>query len=222
MKPCLPCAAIIAATTIFTLGALVSQADTQPDKKPMPAGGTSAPKPPAPPTGQPPMSPEMAAMMKAAMPSEHHQVLDAFVGTWNGEVSFIPGPGAPPQTSSGTMSSSWQLGKRWLRQEWKGSMMNMPFEGLGYFGFDNTENKYVGTWMDTMSTGCMMNKGSYDSASKTFTMIGSATNPQGKVETYRQTLKIDSPDKHTMQMFDTTDPKNETLLMTIVYTRVKK
>jgi hypothetical protein len=33
--------------------------------------------------------------------------------------------------------------------------MGMPFEGLGYTGYDNVKKQYFGTWIDSMSTGIM-------------------------------------------------------------------
>lgn len=183
-----------------------------------PADGTK-PAQPADPTGQPSEQEMMEMWMKAASPAEAHKVLNAFEGTWKAVISSWMAPGAPPSMSEGTMTNRWVLGGRWLRQEYSGTFMEMPFDGLGYFGHDNIKQQYVGTWMDTMGTGMMVSSGSYDAGAKAFAMTGSFTDPTGAEKKTREVIKIVSNDKHTMEMFGPGPDGKEYKMMEIVYTR---
>lgn len=104
----------------------------------------------------------MEAMAAAATPGEAHKVLDAFAGEWDVEFSMWPAPGADPIRLEGTSSARWILGGRWLEQRFRSEFMGEPFEGLGYLGYDNVKKRYVGSWMDTMSTWPMSTEGRVD------------------------------------------------------------
>ena len=64
-------------------------------------------------------------------------------------------PGADPMVMDGTSENRWVMGGRYLEQRFNGNFMGMPFEGIGYTGYDNVKKQYWGTWMDNMSTGMM-------------------------------------------------------------------
>lgn len=181
------------------------------------------PAQPADPTaaGQPSEQEMMEMWMKSATPGDAHKVLSAFEGTWKAVVTMWMAPGAPPSVSEGTMTSRWVLGGRWLRQDYSGVWMDMPFEGLGYFGHDNIKKEYVGTWTDTMGTGMMFSTGKYDPATKAFTMYGEFAEPTGKTVKARDVIRIVSKDKHTMEMFVPGPDGKEFKTMEIVYTRTE-
>ena len=165
---------------------------------------------------------EMARQwMETSSPGEGHKALEAFVGTWSGEAEFWMDPAAPSEKSTGTMVSSWVLGGRWVRQDWAGSMMGQPFTGVGYFGYDNVKKKYIGTWMDSMSTGLLVQEGTYDEKTKSFTMIGTMQDPMGNSIKVRHVAKVESADKNTFEMYHTGPDGKENLAGRIVYTRKK-
>src|SRR5262245_7663942 len=95
----------------------------------------------------------MEAMAKAATPGDGQKKLDPLVGTFDAKVTMWADPSKPPQESTGTSETSWVLGNRFLETKYQGTFMGQPFSGIGYTGYDNVTGKYVGTWMDTMSTG---------------------------------------------------------------------
>lgn len=182
--------------------------------------GPDAAKPPAQKdAAQPADDPMMAAMLAAAQPGEAHKVLNAFEGEWKGTVTFWEPGSDAGQTSEGKMHSKWALGGRWLRQEWHGEFMGMPFEGLGYWGYDNVKKQYVSTWMDSMSTGMMLSTGSYDAGTKTFTLTGSFTDPMGAEQKAREIIKVVSADKHVFEMWGAGPDGKDFKMMEIVYTR---
>ena len=48
-------------------------------------------------------------------------------------------------------------------------MRRRPFQGLGFTGYDNHPKKYVGVWIDNMTTSIMTSSGTFDAGGKTFT-----------------------------------------------------
>lgn len=168
---------------------------------------------------------EMDAMMKAwaeaSAVTPSHELLHQFAGTWTGEVEIWMAPGAPSEKSTGTMVTTAEMGGRWMRQRWTGEMMGQPFEGEGYFGYDNIKKKHIGTWIDTMSTGLMVMEGDYDAAKKSFDMVGTFSDPMGATNKARHVITIQSVDKHTFEMYHTGPDGKETLDGRIVYTRKK-
>lgn len=163
----------------------------------------------------------MEAMAKAATPGEPHKRLDAFVGTWTTKISMWPAPGAPSMSIDGTSENRWALGGRYLEQRFKGSFMGMPFEGIGYTGYDNVKKQYWGTWMDNMSTGMMMSTGWMPDA-KTWMFSGTFSDPMtGKESKVEERIVINSADQHTFEMFGMAPDGSLYRSMEMIYTRKK-
>ena len=206
---------LAAAVAVFGLCcSAMAQADKQPlqDLKKQPTKpGEKAP-------GQPSEA-EMKAWTEAAAPGENHKRLDPFVGEWNVEAVTQMGPDAPKETTTGHSSVKWVLDGRFLLQEHTGTMMGMPFHGLGTWGYDNVKKEYVGTWMDTSSTGIMSSTGAYDTTTKTWTMKGSFQDPTGQTWKTREVLKWVNPNTHTFDFYQTGPDGKEFKSMTLTYTR---
>ncbi|MCC6660967.1 MAG: DUF1579 domain-containing protein [Phycisphaerales bacterium] len=206
----------VAGVSVGALAVMVLAGLAQPDKATQPAGS----KPAAQPAGQPSEAEYMAAMEKAGAPGPEHARIMTLAGTWHGKCSFQMAPDAPMQTSMGTMVNTPVLGGRQLRQEWKGDMMGMPFEGLGYWGYDNIKKEYVATWTDSMSTSIMVSTGTYDDKTHTYSMKGTSPDPiTGKDTVLREVITIKSPTSHTMVMYGPGPDGKEMKMMTIEYTR---
>ena len=84
----------------------------------------------------------MAAWQKAMTPSKGHRRLEPLAGTFSARTTFTMAPGAPPEVSEARSENRFVLGGRHLEQAYSGSSMGMPFEGLGFTGFDNVLGKY--------------------------------------------------------------------------------
>lgn len=162
----------------------------------------------------------MDAWMKAATPAEAHRKLEPFAGDWNVHVKSWMAPGAPVMESKGTATQKWILGGRWLEQRFNGDFMGMPFEGIGYTGYDNLKKSYVGSWMDNMSTGSMTTTGSMDGNKLKFE--GSMIDPMtGKDTLVKETITIVNDDEHRMEMWSPGPDGKMFKSMEIVYTRRK-
>lgn len=156
----------------------------------------------------------------AADPGMNHNLLDIFVGTWDVSANFDNGPGQPSETASGSMVNSWQLGGRWLKQDYTGQMASLgSFRGLGYLGYDNIARCFVATWMDTLSTACLTSKGSFDEATATFTLSGDFTAPGGEKFKQRQVITVLSLDRYTVTMYLTGPDHVEFKTGNLEYTR---
>jgi hypothetical protein len=162
----------------------------------------------------------MEAWMKVATPGEGHKALEPIVGTWDVQMTMWQAPGAPAQVSKGVSEDTWVLGGRFVRESVHSEFNGMPFEGLGYTGYDNFKKQYVGSWMDTMGTMMMTMTGSADSSGKVITATSTMDDVMtGKKITVRQVTRIVDANKHVFEMFGPDPAGNEFKMMEAVYTR---
>lgn len=164
----------------------------------------------------------MEAMQKAMTPGDGQKKLEPLVGTFEAKVRTWMDPSQPPEDTVGTSVNTWALGDRYVQTKFEGIFMGETFSGIGYTGFDNVSKKYMGTWMDTASTGMMLSTGNMDSAGKVLTMKATMSDPlTGKTSTADEKLTIADNDHHTMEMW-TKAPNGKTFkMMEIQYTRKK-
>ena len=169
--------------------------------------------------GQPTMEQMMAEYEKAGAPGPEHERIKELAGNWKTVTKSFMAPGAEPMVSEGTSKVSLIHGGRFAMEEFKGSLMNKPFQGLGLTGYDKAKKQYVSSWTDSMSTAIMMMHGSYDAATKELQMTGSYDDPLTKqTKKFRTVGKMIDPDKHVFSMYEEAEGK-EALSMEITYTR---
>jgi hypothetical protein len=172
---------------------------------------------------QPEMTPEqkaeMEAYMKAGTPGAPHEAMAKTAGTYEVKAKSWDAPGAAAREESGTATRTMALDGRVLVEEFKGSMMGMPFTGHGMRGYDNVTGKYWTTWMDSMSTGLMVSEGTCD-AKNTCTFTGSWNDPvkKGPV-TARMTSRWTSPTTEVFEMHAPGRDGKEFKMMELTYTR---
>ena len=172
------------------------------------------------------MSPKEQAMMdawqKASTPGPAHKALDGMAGTWNTAVKSWMEPGGPAMESTGTSENRWVLGGRWMEQRFNGTFMGMPFEGVGYTGYDNIKKQYVGSWMDNMSTGAMSSTGSASKDGKTWSFNYEMSDPMtGKTSKGEEKITIINADHHVMEMWGSHPGGKKFKMMEITYKRKK-
>ena len=164
---------------------------------------------------------QMDAWMKASTPGDAHKKLDGMVGTWNVTVKSWMQPGAPPMESTGSAVNSWVLGGRWMEEKFTGSFMGMPFQGIGYTGYDNIKKQYIGTWMDNMSTAVMTSTGK-GGGGNTWEFASSMDDPMtGKTMPVAQKVTFTDADHHTMEMWSPGPDGKMFKMMEIAYSRKK-
>ena len=165
----------------------------------------------------------MAQWTAFATPGEAHRALDLMVGSWDHEVRCWMAPGTEPMKSTGTNTSQWILGGRFLEQRAQGFFMGQPFEGLGHIGYDNAQKFYVSSWMDNMGTGVMKSTGTYDSAARAWTETGVMPDPMSPTGTkaFRGVTKFVSNDEYTYEVYTAGPDGKEFRMMELIYRRKK-
>jgi hypothetical protein len=162
---------------------------------------------------------EMEAYQKAGTPGAPHQHMASTVGTYEAKVKSWQAPGAPPMESTASVTRTMALDGRVLVEDFKGSMMGMPFTGHGMQGYDNVTGKYWSTWMDSMSTGVMLSEGTCD-ASHACTFKGSWNDPVKKAPVQsRMTSRWTSPTVEVFEMYGPGKDGKEMKMMEITYTK---
>jgi hypothetical protein len=167
--------------------------------------------------------PNLEAYLKAAQPGPEHKRLEPLAGSWNVGVKMWMDPSKPPTESKGTAERKWILGGRFLQEAVKGEFLGQPFEGGGLTGYDNLQKKYIGVWVDNMSTGMSHSVGTADESGKVFTFTREDFDPvSGKKVKSRDIIRIESEDKHSMDMFKEGPDGKEIKGMELVFTRKGK
>lgn len=207
MKSRFSVTAVALALTALLASAAVAQEKGTPSKGKKPAGA-------------PDEKAMMEMMQKAGTPGEAHKKLEAMVGTFDAKVKMWMDPSKPPDESTGISENKWVLGDRFVEIQYTGTFMGQPFTGIGYQGYDNTTKKYVGTWMDSASTGMMMSTGGM--TGNTMTTTAMVADPMtGKMTKITDKVVVADNDHHTMEMWGPGPTGKNYKMMEITYIRKK-
>lgn len=178
----------------------------------VPAKPEAQPEAPALPPGVTP------AMLAAMQPGPKHAELAKQVGEWDADCEMFM-PGMPVEKSKGSAKLTMVMGGRFLCEEFKGTMMGQPFEGLMLLGYDNNLKRYDSMWIDSMGTGMMVTHSQGEDPAE---LSGSFYCPLVKKEvTARLVTKTISNDEHVFEMHSPGPDGKEALMMRITYHRKK-
>jgi hypothetical protein len=157
---------------------------------------------------------------KFGAPGPEHKLLEPLVGTWHATVKTWMDPNQPPQVSDGTLVRKSVMDGRFVQEDFDGKMLDRAFRGCGLIGFDRAKNKFVTTWIDSVTTAIQTASGTYDSYAKTWTFKQEDTCPiTGKHVKMRDVLRIVGPDQQQMEMFRQLGDDKEARMMEITLTR---
>ncbi len=162
----------------------------------------------------------LAQAQQMPQPGPEHDVLKQDVGNWDATIEMFPGPNQPPMLSKGT-STSRLLGGFWLVDEFKATLMGMPFEGHGTTGYDPLKKKYIGTWVDSMTPGLNLSESTWDEKAKTMSGTNEGPGPDGKPSKSEGVTQWQGPDKKVFSMYAPGPDGKNALMMRITYTRKK-
>jgi hypothetical protein len=166
----------------------------------------------------------MKAWTESMTPGPQHKMLEESVGTWDAEVKmWMNGPTGEPTVSKGTSENKMVFGGRYLQQDFTGDMMGQPFVGTGFTGYDNFKKKYVGFWIDNMSTGMSTMTGTLDKDGKSVTMWGKMDDPMTgqKDKKIKYTTRFSDKDTQVFESYDVTAFGDKKPTMVITYKRRK-
>lgn len=116
-------------------------------------------------------------------PTEQHKMVLSGVGEWEGTLTTTY-PGMEASTVP-ARESIVAIGGFWTQARFECEFMGMPYVGTGFVGYDETKGKYVGTWVDSMSSHLSIMEGDYDKATKTTTMRWTAPDMTGQMAAHR-------------------------------------
>ena len=111
-----------------------------------------------------------------------YDVFKKDVGSWDVECKMT----GQTETTKGTETNT-MLGNFWLVTEFQGSMLGRPFQGRGFYGYDQQKKQYIGTWIDSLGSPAMQMTGAYDEEKQTLTMVGTAPGMDGKLAEHTMT-----------------------------------
>ena len=157
-------------------------------------------------------------------PGAPHALLVKLVGTWKVEnTMWMGGPAGKAETSTGSSTYSSVLGGRYVQQDMNSSMLQMPYRGIGMFGYDNFKKKYTGFWIDDMSTAISVMEGTMDEKTGAITFWGKMDDPttQEKDKKVKYILRIVDNNTHVFELFDVTGYGEKAPVMRVKYSRTK-
>ncbi|MCI0334331.1 MAG: DUF1579 domain-containing protein [Planctomycetes bacterium] len=153
-------------------------------------------------------------------PTAQHKILKKDVGTWDAQVKIWPMPDAEPMESKGVEKNRLLEGGLWLITRFEGEVIGTPFVGMGTFGYDPAEKKYIGTWVDTMTPHLMITKSDYDEKTKTMTGIAETRDPMtGKKYNAKMISRYNDDGTRVMEMHRKGADGQEWKVMEISYQR---
>jgi hypothetical protein len=90
-----------------------------------------------------------------------HRALHALVGTWHGTTRTWLDPSAPPDQGQTALRAEAILGGRFVRLEYRGTVIGKPHAGEMLLGHEPQASRFVAAWVDSfhMSTGIMISTG---------------------------------------------------------------
>ena len=153
-----------------------------------------------------------ATAQEPPKPGPEHEMLKKWVGTWDTTMKMLG------MESKGVATYKMELGGLWLASTFEGEIGGAKFSGKGFDTYDAGKKKFVGVWVDSMSTSPMMMEGTYDKAKKTLTMVGEGPGEDGKPTKHKTVseMKDDDTVHFSMYMGDGKEP-----MFTILYKRKK-
>jgi hypothetical protein len=153
-----------------------------------------------------------------------YKVLAKEEGVWDAEIKMMmpAADGKVETTTSKGVETNRMLAGKWLISDFKGEMFGTTFEGHGTNGYDAKKNKYVATWVDSMSVRIDTMEGSYDEKTKTLTLNSESEAPDGKPMKTRLETRFNDDGTRTFSLYMQEDGKKEfSKGMEITYTKRK-
>jgi hypothetical protein len=152
-------------------------------------------------------------------PVKEHEWLQQLAGEWTAESEITMDPTKTPMKKKGTESSR-MIGGFWLQAENKSDFMGQPFTGLLTLGYSPEKKKYIGTWIDSMTSTLWTYEGTVDAEGKKLTLDSEGPGMDGKPCKFKESIEVKDKDHKVFSSAIEKDGKWVTH-MTISYTRKK-
>jgi hypothetical protein len=112
----------------------------------------------------------------------------------------------------------------WVIAEHKTTMNDQTVTGILTFGFDGEKKRYVGTWIDSMSSHLLQYECTADPAARTLTLLTEGPDPvtPGKRCKFKEVLEMKSKDTKAFTTSVQGEDGKWAVMMTINYHRKSK
>jgi len=120
-----------------------------------------------------------AMMAKLGAPGKPHEHLQAMVGKYKTTSTWIIPGQNEESVDEGTAEFKSILGGRFVTQHFKSTYNGQPMDGFGIMGYDNAQQKFVGIWLDNMSTHILRTQGELDKKTGVMNEEGTCSSPIG-------------------------------------------
>jgi hypothetical protein len=169
-------------------------------------------------TAPKPASNEAGPPMEMPPPAKEHAWLRRFEGDWNSEGEIVMDPSQPPMKISG-FDRARMIGGFWVVSDGRGDQMN--FESRLTLGYDEKKKKYVGTWIDSMSSHLWRYEGTVDPAGRILTLETEGPSPENPTKNvkFREVTEFKSDDHRVFTSSKLNPDGKWTTILTIHFRR---
>lgn len=150
-------------------------------------------------------------------PTAEHNELLKMVGKWKVHCKFFMEPGQPPMETEASETVE-AVGGFWLVCKFDSNFMGAPFSGRATMGYEPHAQRYVSTWIDSMSSALFHMTGS--KRGDTVEMKGEAFSCMtNSVIMHRTVDRFVSANEHVFDMYCTLPGGHEVHMMSNHYKR---
>ena len=154
-------------------------------------------------------------------PTAEHELLTTHAGVWDVDCTFYMDPSQPPMQVKARETVE-MFGPFWTSSVFECEMFGAPYKGHCTVGYDPQSQRYVSTWIDTMSPTFFHFTGAFDAAGRVLEMSGRAYDCMFKRETdYRTREEHVGRDERIFEMFMRLPDGKEVKMFTHHYRRAK-
>ncbi|MFF9866617.1 DUF1579 family protein [Streptomyces sp. NPDC013953] len=164
-------------------------------------------------------------------PGPYHRSLDPLVGNWKAtKYNYVLGTGGEPVVSRDIrVKVRWieKTGGRFLEERTEGTLAGRPYYRIGIMGYSTIDRRYEWTTFDSVTPTAMTYRGLPGTGTATeISVPGEFTDPgilgpeyTGRTILMRTVFRIDSADRHTVDLYFTPPGQRERLVDRVVYRR---
>jgi hypothetical protein len=155
-------------------------------------------------------------------PQKQHEWLTQLAGEWETEGELVVGPNQPVIQCKGKETVR-TIGPFWILSENQNSIQEMQMTGVLTVGFDPKKDKFVGTWIDSVSNFIWSYEGTLDEDGKKLTLLTEGphpTDPNARAN-YREVIEVKDKDHKVFTSSLQTDDGQWMTFVTINARRVK-
>lgn len=143
--------------------------------------------------------------------TEEHKEIMKGVGEWEGTLTMsMPGAPAEPIKATETVTA---IGEFWTQGKFQCDFMGQPFMGSGTTGYDPAKKKFVGTWIDSMTTEMFIMEGTMDPKTKVLTMNWEAPSMATGERVPHRMETVFKGDSYTSTFFQGEDKGEQTMVI---------